>query len=669
METDAGPTIVLQEFGSEEKYATAALFSLALHLTQVEAGAGREAVGTGLADIAWGQPAEDEADTDCDATADGDLDKAKSAAFWGWDCCGPGGLLERIFRALNIPERSWSGLKKLPEVGGLSPKQRDAYLRLVTQYMHVLDSALCIAKPAPDAAAPKNGGREESRRRTTSADSEQVLGMHTPNVRFYDARARVTLKRMAAWLNVPWEKVAAFEHLQAYQLLVPEEGTDKKREMTVWEKSIWAAKIGGAAVGAGALFAVTGGLAAPAIAAGMGAAIGLVGGASAATAAAGATGFLATTAGTAVLASGIGAAGGGVAGSRMARRIGDVKEFGFWEVTDPADVEGLSPSASNAGSVFSEESNGTCSASLKTDGSLSKRPSRGLSIATSGRTKSDAGSGPKSPSWWRRKKRKELPLLPVPVSPSRKPDDMHMSLTIGISGSIAQRDDFLTVWRGLPAAHSELFTLVWESPELLALNGAIADFLTKQAYQEVVKFTLQNFFYTGLVAAVAAPWALLSFSQLIDTAWAVVMDRAIKAGKLLAHVLMANAHGDRPVILIGYSMGARLVFHCLLELCRHNAKGIVEHAVMLGMPVSTRHERWVMARSVVAGRFVNGYSNSDWVLGLVYRGTNGFIKEAGGLCAVNCAGVENVNLTTIIDGHFGYQKKLSEILDLIDLYN
>jgi surfactin synthase thioesterase subunit len=46
-----------------------------------------------------------------------------------------------------------------------------------------------------------------------------------------------------------------------------------------------------------------------------------------------------------------------------------------------------------------------------------------------------------------------------------------------------------------------------------------------------------------------------------------------QAGRLLAHVLMQGGHGDRPVTLIGYSMGARLVFHCLLELCRHRAKG------------------------------------------------------------------------------------------------
>ena len=50
----------------------------------------------------------------------------------------------------------------------------------------------------------------------------------------------------------------------------------------------------------------------------------------------------------------------------------------------------------------------------------------------------------------------------------------------------------------------------------------------------------------------------------------------------------------------------------------------------MGAPVSTRPERWAMARAAVAGRLVNAYSRRDWVLGLIYRGSNGFIKGAGG---------------------------------------
>ncbi len=38
---------------------------------------------------------------------------------------------------------------------------------------------------------------------------------------------------------------------------------------------------------------------------------------------------------------------------------------------------------------------------------------------------------------------------------------------------------------------------------------------------------------------------------------AQAMNRAVLAGQLLARVLASGAHGERPVTLIGYSMGAR----------------------------------------------------------------------------------------------------------------
>lgn len=91
----------------------------------------------------------------------------------------------------------------------------------------------------------------------------------------------------------------------------------------------------------------------------------------------------------------------------------------------------------------------------------------------------------------------------------------------------------------------------------------------------------------------------------------------------------------RPVTLIGYGMGARVVFECLVALAREGgpaARGIVETAVLLGAPVGVgvgfasgidgllgHEQQWHDARSVVAGRFINCYSHKDWVLALQYR--------------------------------------------------
>lgn len=89
--------------------------------------------------------------------------------------------------------------------------------------------------------------------------------------------------------------------------------------------------IGAVAVGGGALLAVTGGLAAPAIAAGLGAAVSLAHGGAAAAAAA-VAGFAGSTAGTAAVTGLFGAWGASVGGGAAGSLYGEVREFGFWDL-------------------------------------------------------------------------------------------------------------------------------------------------------------------------------------------------------------------------------------------------------------------------------------------------------------------------------------------------
>ena len=75
----------------------------------------------------------------------------------------------------------------------------------------------------------------------------------------------------------------------------------------------------------------------------------------------------------------------------------------------------------------------------------------------------------------------------------------------------------------------------------------------------------------GLIAAMAWPIGVLNAASFIDSAWDVASNRAVLAGQLLAHMLIARVHGDRPVTLFGLSLGARLIFHCCLELYKQGA--------------------------------------------------------------------------------------------------
>lgn len=153
-----------------------------------------------------------------------------------------------------------------------------------------------------------------------------------------------------------------------------------------------------------------------------------------------------------------------------------------------------------------------------------------------------------------------------------------------------------------------------------------------------------------------------------------------KAGLVLADALINKAQGERPVTLIGYSLGARLIYSCLMSLAERRAFGLVESAVLIGAPTPSgesphsdfntpqleilrvaalattvmrvlyvylktaihlrdsfkslqisRHNGltpiwgksdaavWRAMRSVVSGRLVNVYSENDYILAFLYR--------------------------------------------------
>merc|ERR1719383_111268 len=122
------------------------------------------------------------------------------------------------------------------------------------------------------------------------------------------------------------------------------------------------------------------------------------------------------------------------------------------------------------------------------------------------------------------------------------------------------------------------------------------------------------------------------------------MNRSTLAGKQLAHVLLAREQGKRPVSLIGFSLGARVIYSCLEELlllsrtdssgrpCHNDSNGpfgIVENVVILGAPLPGDAASWKHVTKVVAGRVINGYCRSDWMLKFLYRTSSGNTTIAG----------------------------------------
>ncbi|CAJ2646515.1 probable lipase MIL1 isoform X2 [Trifolium pratense] len=179
----------------------------------------------------------------------------------------------------------------------------------------------------------------------------------------YDARHRVALRLLATWLDIKWTKMEAVEMIVSSSAMAIVKEQESNKEETQSKESGWAkwkrsGIIGAAALTGGTLMAITGGLAAPAIAAGLGALAPTLGtlipviGAGGFAAAASAAG---TVAGSVAVAASFGAAGAGLSGTKMARRVGSVDEFEFKTIGDNHNQGRLAVEILVSGFVFAEE--------------------------------------------------------------------------------------------------------------------------------------------------------------------------------------------------------------------------------------------------------------------------------------------------------------------------
>ncbi|TMS16659.1 Transmembrane and coiled-coil domain-containing protein 4 [Larimichthys crocea] len=240
----------------------------------------------------------------------------------------------------------------------------------------------------------------------------------------------------------------------------------------------------------------------------------------------------------------------------------------------------------------------------------------------------------------------------------------HLHLTITVTGWLCsgKYSSFQAPWCSLGEC-GEQYCLVWESRFLRDLGSAMAsllDGLVSMVAQEALKYTVLS----GIVAALTWPASLLAAASVIDNPWCVCLNRSAEVGKHLAQVLRSRQQGKRPVSLIGFSLGARVIYYCLQELANdQGSEGVVEDVVLLGAPVDGTEKAWERMTRVVAGKIVNGYCRGDWLLGFLYRSSAAQLSVAG-LQPINIQDrrVINVDLSSVVNGHLDYMRQMDTIL-------
>ncbi|KAG9235012.1 hypothetical protein BJ875DRAFT_284301 [Amylocarpus encephaloides] len=243
-----------------------------------------------------------------------------------------------------------------------------------------------------------------------------------------------------------------------------------------------------------------------------------------------------------------------------------------------------------------------------------------------------------------------------------KTDDgnRRLRVAIGINGWLNEKEDIVRPWRAL-GRDSEVFALRYEMEALLELGNSLKDMVSSYAWSYIKLEILKR---TVLATLWAALWPvyLIKMATALDTPFAVAKNRSEKAGEVLADALINKAQGERPVTLIGYSLGARVIYSCLKSLVARRAFGIVENVILIGAPIPSNSVYWREMRSVVSGKLVNVYSENDYILAFLYRATSIQYGVAGLQKIEGVEGVNNEDLSKDVSGHLRYPELVGKIL-------
>ncbi|EFY90233.1 DUF726 domain protein [Metarhizium acridum CQMa 102] len=241
-------------------------------------------------------------------------------------------------------------------------------------------------------------------------------------------------------------------------------------------------------------------------------------------------------------------------------------------------------------------------------------------------------------------------------------NNKRVNLIVTVSGWLTGKvDDVRLPFSTVDSVMGDIYSVLWE-PEMLRSMGDTINILATEALTQGLQQILGSTILMSLMAALQLPIVLTKLSYLIDNPWAVSLDRATAAGLILADSLMDRSLGTRPITLVGYSLGARVIFSCLQELAKRGAYGLVQNIYLFGSPIVFKKEEFIRARTVVSGRFVNGYNRNDWILGYLFRLTNGGIRRVAGLAPVEAPWVENIDVTEEVPGHMQYRTAMPTLL-------
>lgn len=242
-------------------------------------------------------------------------------------------------------------------------------------------------------------------------------------------------------------------------------------------------------------------------------------------------------------------------------------------------------------------------------------------------------------------------------------NNKRLNLILTVAGWMNGKvDDVRLPYSTVDPIMGDIYSLLWE-PEMLRSMGETINILATEALTQTVQQVLGSTLLVALMASIQIPIILTKLAYLIDNPWSVSLDRANAAGLILADSLADRHLGQRPITLVGFSLGSRVIFAALKELSARGKYGLIQNVYLFGTPVVYKKDEYLRARSVVSGRFLNGYASNDWILGYLFRATSGGIMRVAGLAPIEeIPGIENLDVSKFVNGHMAYRAAMPRLM-------
>lgn len=215
----------------------------------------------------------------------------------------------------------------------------------------------------------------------------------------------------------------------------------------------------------------------------------------------------------------------------------------------------------------------------------------------------------------------------------------------------------------------EWFHLEWNSEKIPFLdkvpmtNMPSTDIETKQPTINI-KFIKRVFGVAVGITSTILPIGIIvpivakvtNYNSLLNNYWHTAVRNSKATGDCLAQVL--NGCKEKDFILVGHSLGARVIFNCLSYLNERGLYSNIHEVHLLGGAVDSDSRKWSKKTLSVKNDIYNYYSDNDGVLKNAYRPSM-LTRKPVGLYEIVNEKVINRNSTILIAGHTEYIKSFS----------